>query len=437
MIKPLQHYAIPPKCENDPPKSCPAVENIDLSHLMPKSYEPRYDELKLEEANRLREDVTGAYTPQGGCTDGTYIYRAMVEADEKATKLQKLDMLGNVILEKTNTAYGHANDMTYCAKDGLLYIAHSSSTSIVYKVNPTTLELVDTINIGKTIWGIDYNATYDLFVLGGVGDVYFSVYTYDFKFMYRIKPDSTFTGSVRQGLTCNDNYIFVNVDNAYGTVIGNEVGSRILVYTWNAMFIKSLHLNIKEIEFAALLGNELIIGTYEGRDADDVKSGNLFKVPYDLYPGQTVQTGRPTDVSGGMNNLHRLPEGTPIRIWNGSANSGSITLQVPAVMEVHEDKPFRTLKFYFKGANQQIFEYKPADAGTVCLREVDITEAVEDTTIRIREARLTYNKTTKTYTFDSNQIQELKHDFSEDKITFTKNPDGVGVIEITEIWGVI
>lgn len=434
MIKPLKHYAIPPKCQNDN-SGCP----FNADSYMPKAWEPRYDELVLDDSNMLRNDVTGAYTPQGGCTDGTYIYRALVSSDEQPTKLQKLDMLGNVVLEVTNTAYGHANDMTYCSKDGLLYIAHSSSTSIVYKVNPSTLELVDTINIGKTIWGLDYNATYDLFVLGGVGDAYFSVYTYDFKFMYRIKPDSTFTGSVRQGLTCTDNYIFVALDNAYGTVIGNETGSRILVYTWNAMYIKSLHLNIKEIEFAALHNNELIIGTYEGRDEDDVKSGKLYKVKYDLYPGQTVQTGRPTDVSGGMNNLHRLPEGTPIRIWNGSANSGSITLQVPAVMEVHEDKPFRTLKFYFKGANQQIFEYKPSDAGTVCLREVDITEAVEDTTIRIREARLTYNRSTKTYTFGSNQIQEIKHDFSEDKITFTKDKDGTlaSLIELTEIWGVI
>ena len=138
-----------------------------------------------------------------------------------------------------------------------------------------------------------------------------------------------------------------------------------------------------------------------------------------------------------MNNLHRLPEGTPIRLWKGSVTSGSLTLQVPYRMDVNEDKPFRTLKFYYKGANQQIFEYKPSDAGTVCLREIDITEAVEDTTMRIREARLLYNKSTKTYTFQSNQIQEIKHDFSENKITFAKNPTGVEPIELTEIWGVI
>lgn len=436
-IKPIKHYAIPPKCENDPPKSCPAVDNIDLTHLMPKSWESRYDELELNEGNRLRNDQTGGYTPQGGCTDGTYIYRAMVENDEQPTRLQKIDMTGAVVMEKTDTSYGHANDMTYCSKDGLLYITHSSSTSIVYKVDPITLTLVDTIDIGRTIWGIDYNATDDLFILGGVGDAYLSVYTYDFNFMYRIKPDNQFTGMVRQGITSNENYIFVSLDNAYGTILGNEQGSRLAVYTWNGLFIKMLHLSISEIEFAALNGNEIIIGTYEGRDADDVKSGMLYKVAYDLYPGQTNITGRPTDVSGGLNNLQRLPEGTPVRLWRGTANSGTITLKVPSRMAVNENEPFRTLKFYYKGANQCIFEYKPSNAGTVALREIDITEAVEDTTIRIREARLTYTPSTKTYKFDSNQIQEIKHDYSEDKITFAKNPEGVANIEISEIWGII
>ena len=433
-IKPLKHYSIPPKCTTEYGK-CPAA-GIEYVYV-PKSWEPRYDELKLDDAYRLRDDITDTYTPQGGCTDGTYIYRAMVEHDDKPAKIQKLDLFGNIVTERTLDVLGHANDMTYCSKDGYIYVAHSSSTSIVYRLNRDTLALVDTLNIGRTIWGIDYNATYDLFVLGGVGDAYLSIYTYDFKFMYRIKEENAFTGMVRQGITCTDNYIFVALDNAYGTVEGNDMGSRIMVYTWNALFIKSYFLDIKEIEFAAVLDGELIIGTYEGRDEEDIKSGRLFKVPYDLYPNQTVQTGRPTDVSGGMNNLQRLPEGTPVRLWQGSAKDGSITLQVPAALLVNEDEPFRTLKFYYKGANQNIFEWKLVNTGTVCLREIDITEAVEDTTIRIREARLTYNHITKTFTFNSNQVQGIFNDISENVITFPKNPEGIEPIEISEIWGII
>lgn len=433
-IKPLKHYLIPPKCQNDP-SGCP----FDADSYMPKTWEQRYSALELTEANRLRNDTTGAYTPQGGCTDGTYIYRALVAHDDQPTMLQKFDMSGMLVGQSTLNVYGHANDMTYCSKDGLLYIAHSSSTSIVYKVDPNSLSLVDTINVGPAIWGIDYNETDDVFILGNVGAAYLSVYTYNFDFMYRIKMNNPFSGLVRQGISSNSNYIFLALDNVYGATSTDAGGSRIMVYTWNGMFIKSYFLDIKEIEFVAVNGNKLIIGTYEGRDEYDIKSGELYAVEFDLYPGQTVQTGRPTDVSGGMNNLQRLPEGTPVRLWKGTASSGSIKLQVPSRMGVDEDGPFRTLKFYFKGANQNIFEWKPMNTGTVALREVDITEAVEDTTIRIREARLTYNPATKTFTFGSNQIQQISHDFSEDKITFPKDKTGeiAELIEISEIWGVV
>lgn len=438
MIKPIKHYAIPPKCQNDT-SGCPMTGVV--GDYIPKAWEPRYSELLLNEGNRLRSEQTGAYTPQGGCSDGTFIYRCLVKEDEEGTWLQKFDLMGNLILEKSSTSFGHANDMTYCSKDNLLYIAHSSSTAIVYKVNPTTLDLVDTINIGRAIWGIDYNATDDLFVLGGVGDAYLSVYTYDFDFMYRIKEDNAFTGGVRQGITCTENYIFVNLDNAYGTVIGNEQGSRIMVYTWNGMFIKSYFLNIKEIEFSAVVGSELIIGTYEGRDADDVKSGELYKVPFDLYPSQTNITGRPTDVSGGLNNLQRLPEGTPVRLWRGSATTSGTVLKfnIPKRLVVDEDGPFRYFKIRFKGANQQVFDWYPTNNGVATLREVDITDAVEDTTIRIRETRLVFDHTTQTFTIDTNFMEQIKQDFSENTITITKDREGTlaDLNEVTQVWGII
>ena len=436
LIKPLKHYAIPPKCQNDT-SGCPFSDIPD--DYVPRSWETRYDELKLDAGYLMKEEKTGAYTQQGGCTDGTYIYRAFVEHDDQPTKLQKLDMFGNLVLEKVNTSYGHANDMTYCDKDGLLYIAHSSSTSVVYKVDPATLELVDTINVGPALWGIDYNPVDDLFVLGPVGSAFLSVYNYDFEFMYRIKMDNAFSGMVRQGITCNDNYIFVNLDNAYGTVLENTKGSRIMVYTWNAMFIKSYHLDMPEIEFAALNGNELIIGTYEGRDTENIKSSKLYKVPFDLYPEQTVITGRPTDVSGGLNNLQRLPEGTMVRLFNGSAKTGTVKLKKPARLVVDEDGPFRYLKIRFKGANQRVVDYFLLNTGTLCLSETDITDAVEDSTFRVREARLTFDKSAQAFNFVDNFIEEIKYDKSEDKIIVTKTEveGSISFIEIGDIWGVV
>lgn len=438
MIKAIRHYAIPEKCKQG--AKCPFEDIVNT--LMPKAWEPRYTSLVISDEHLLRTDTTGAYTPQGGCTDGTYIYRALVQEDEFNTILQKIDMAsGEIVLEKNNYSYGHANDMTFNKTDGYLYIAHSSSTSIVYKVDPATLEYVDTIQLSTSIWGIAYNNVDNLWIVGTVGSAYLSVYYSDWDFMYRIKPQNAYTGSVRQGVSCDENYIYVAVDNAYGTIEGNEDGSRIYVYTWNGMFIKSIHVPIKEIEWNCAHDGYLYIGTYEGRDANDIKSGKIYKIPLDLYPNQTVITGRPTDVSGGLNNLQRLPEGTPVRLWTGSVKgTGTITLKsVNTRLVVDEDSPFRYLRFRFKGANQQVFDWYPTNNGVVALRETDITDAQEDTTIRIREARVTFNKSTQTFVVETNFIEQIKQDVSENLITITKDREGAlaDLIEITQIWGVV
>ena len=160
-----------------------------------------------------------------------------------------------------------------------------------------------------------------------------------------------------------------------------------------------------------------------------------------MYPEQTVITGRPTEVSGGINNLQRLPEGTPVRLWTGSIKEGSLTLDSASTsLKVDEDSPFRYLRFRFKGANQQVFDWYPLNAGTVALREVDITAAESDTNLRIREMTLLFNPSTQVFTVERNVIEAILYDKSEDKMVVTKTIDdstSVARIELTQIWGVI
>lgn len=432
----LSHYAIPKTC-GGVTSSCPLAA-VDLSGLMPKAWETRYTEILPDAADLLREDETGAYTPQGACTDGTYIYRALVEHDESATRLQKLRVdTGELVTQVTNTSYGHANDMCYAK--GFLYIAHSSSTSIVYKVDAETLTLVDTFNVSSTIWGIDYDPEHDLFIVGSVGAAYFSVYYPDFTFMYRIKPQNPFYGMVRQGIACDVNYIYVALDNAYGAVIENEKGSRVMVYTWNGIFVKSIYIPIAEIEWAFTHNGFIYYGTYEGRDDNDVKHGKIYRTAFDLYPQQTVITGRPTDVSGGVNNLQRLPEGTPVRLWTGSVSTAATTFTLDSAahgITVDENAPFRYLRFRFKGANQNVFDWYPANDGVPVLREFDITSATSDSNMRFREMRLTFDPKTQRFTCESNFVEQLFSDVSENTLKLTKDTATDG-IELIQIWGIV
>lgn len=408
------------------------------SGSVPKSWLTKYTEIDLSEATTLRYDITGKYTPQGGCVSGAYIYRAMVREDHLPTILQKIRISdGSIVAERADHAYGHANDMFM--KNGKLFILHSSSTNIVYEVNPNTLEYIAESNVGATRWGQAYNSVDGVDVVGTVGSAYFSVYL-NGEFMYRIKPDNAFSGLVRQGIFCTENYIGVVLDNAYGAAIENEKGSRVMFYTWNGIFIKSVYIPIAEIEWADYSEGILYFGTYEGRDMADTKSGYIYSIPFDLYPEQTVLTGRPTDVSGGLDNLQRLPEGTHVKLWEGNVSSGEIILSSTQTrLQVDEDGPFRYLIFEFDGANAQTMIWYPKNNGVVALRETDVTAAVSDSTIRHRETRLIFNTGLQKFIIDSAFIEEIKFDVSENKLTINKLPTTgeVSAIAVRSIWGII
>ena len=116
---------------------------------------------------------------------------------------------------------------------------------------------------------------------------------------------------------------------------------------------------------------------------------------------------------------------------------GVITLNKPSRLVIDEDGPFRYFKFKFDGANACVFDWFPTNGGTVCLREFDVTAAVEDSTTRFRETRLLFNNAAQTFSIESCIIEEIKFDKSENKITITKNPASVDCIKVRTIWGII
>ena len=406
------------------------------NNSVPRGWLTRYSEIKLSDAQLLRDDITGAYTPQGACVYGAYIYRALVKEDEEPAIIQKIRITdGEIVAESNARAYGHANDLF--VKEGFLYVLHSSSTNIVYRLNLETLAYIDETASGPVRWGQAYNSVDKIDVIGNVGSAYFSIYN-NGSFMYRIKPDNAFSALVRQGIFCTENYIGVVLDNAYGAVIENNKGSRVMFYTFNGMFIQSVYIPIAEIEWADYVDGKLYFGTYDGRDPNDVKSGKIYVIPFDLFPEQTNITGRPTDVSGGLNNLQRLPEGTPVKLWQGEMSSGVVKLFTAGTrLQVDEDGPFRYLIFEYDGANANTCLWFPKNNGVPILREFDITAATEDSNLRFREMRMTFNPSTQEFTIASNLVEQLLSDVSAGTLVMTKSPEGLSGIKIRSIWGVV
>lgn len=445
MIDNLEHYAIPQNCKPVVPPECPAL-NIDLSGLMPKAWEVRYTELKVSDGAVLRDDVTGAFTPQGACSDGNYIYRALVQDNSASTKLQKIDMYsGEILLEKENTSYTHANDMTYCSKDGYIYIAHANVTSICSRVDPVTLEEVDRFDIGGDTWGISYNAHDNVFIVGVTGSTYLSVYSYDWEFIYRLKMNNNYSTLVKQGLWCNQFYIFAGLDNRYGTINGNEYGSRIMVYTWTGDFIKSIYLDIDELEWLhvqcdTLNGNyasrgTLYVGTYEGRDENDIKSGRIITYNFDLYPDQTAPAGRTSDISGGLNRIHRCQEGTHIKLFSGNVSSGSFKLNLLPYTLVSS---FRYLVFWVYGSNYKTVQMLRTGT-TYAIRENNMSNGADNTDLFEREIQLELKSDNQTFEITHSICQRMKFN-TDGTVSVLKERDTFSTLtglSIREVWGII
>lgn len=425
VIKELRHYAINCKkvIEDDEP------EPVDLSGLVPKNWLVNYDELEL---TTLRASYPDGRTCQGGCTDGEYIYRALISSNSEATTLEKIDInTGEVILSNTSVSYTHANDMTYCSKDGYLYIAHGSENNTkVSKVNRISLELVETFTIGSGIWSIAYNEVDDLWIVGISGGYYFTIYDSNWSLVYRLRPANAPVGYVKQSICCDDNYIY----GIYWDSINK--GGIINVITWNGMFVKRYRVPVSyEVEFIDKVDNTFIIGAYDGRDDNDIRNNSIYKADFDMYPDVEGNSLRPSDIEGGINHLERLPDGTQVCLFRGNANNGYI----PIVSSKIQLTAFRSIKVVAVGTNQFTTDWF---RGGLCrISETNLVDAVDSSQLYYREMMLEWdadnsrfkvlnNLTQRQYVDTDGTVKWLKEEISQGNTTQE-------FLYISQIWGIV
>lgn len=423
-IKEIKHWAIPEDC-----CGLHQPEEETNGDYVPKDWLLNYSELKL---STLRESYADGRTCQGGCTDGEYIYRALIDVNSELTTLQKIDKnTGAIVMSVTETSYTHANDMCYCSKDGYLYIAHGSeNNTLISRVNRNTLKEVDRFTIDSGIWSIAYNAEDDVFITGISGGYYFTVFTYNWEMIYRLRPHEAPYGYVKQSITCDANYIYA------GYYRGDGKGSLIYIFTWNGMFIKRFIIpaDRNELEFVDRIGNIFYIGFYDGRDTAMVRHNHIATAMFDIYEGVTGSTLRPTDVEGGLNALQRLPDGSEVCVWRGSARSGTLQCQNKITRNA-----FRYYKIVGVGHNQ--FTRDWFKGGRCKITETNLDDAVGELNIDYKECILEYDLATNSFTFVTNVTQ--KHYINAEgtittaKGSLTNNPNDLTIIEITQIWGIV
>jgi len=194
---------------------------------------------------------------QGAATDGTYLYYCIEnQALEKhESYIYKIDIAtGKIVTRSKSLQLDHSNDMTYNPKLNQLVVVHNApNRKLVSFVDVTTLEKIETINIGREIFCMAYNEKRDQYVVGLSGGQTFCVLDSNFEYIREYSPVAS-TGYTTQGMTCDDNFLYFAQSGA----------NVVVVYDWDGYQVAIIPIEFTNIETEniCIVGNDIYIGFY-------------------------------------------------------------------------------------------------------------------------------------------------------------------------------
>ena len=208
----------------------------------------------------LRADVEYLFTvpypddlhknPQGGFMDreGKYYYQVFLNRDNTTNEAGNQDIIikydvqtHKIVGRSGELSLNHANDITWFPEKNALIVVHNNpNRGRISFVDPDTLQVVDSTDIGMNIYCMDYSEKLDRFVIGVSGGQNFRFLKNDFKMTDRnLRMATSLTaGYTTQGCSADDNYIYF--------VLYNE--NVITVYDWSGNFVSLIHFDVGTIE---------------------------------------------------------------------------------------------------------------------------------------------------------------------------------------------
>lgn len=156
---------------------------------------------------------------QGGCTDGKYFYIVLenqkvdgeggYHKNSHFSKIFKLDVKTLELVQVSEPLpIDHGNDLTYNSRKGLLVVSHNQPNfKYLSFINPETLEIVETVKDNALMmYAVAYHAKTDRYAVGISNGYDLGVLDGELKFLNRY--DGVNTGYIKQGIDCDDNYIY-------------------------------------------------------------------------------------------------------------------------------------------------------------------------------------------------------------------------------------
>ena len=214
---------------------------------------------------QLSGSVTANGNKQGACTDGEYIYQTSGDA----SNYTYMTIIKYKISDGTSTSktfngtpnLGHANDATYCSKDGCIYICSMLADGSIIVLDADTLDYVKTVYAVNGdgdpyyVWQICYDRLANRFYSSCGAGV--AIYDEDWNYVGSMQapahPSATAQGCETDGeyiyrVTYNPNLLDVmTVDGEYVTTITNPMSGEpeTLMYDWNGKYYFNKNANGK------------------------------------------------------------------------------------------------------------------------------------------------------------------------------------------------
>lgn len=222
----------------------------------------------IDLSNKVIEfsDIDG-YGMQGFSNNDKYLFVVLISNDEESSIIKVYDI--NTFKEYNTIHYsslGHANDVTYNSKEDRFYVARSGGSSLIDAFDGTTLEYIDTIDVGYPIRSLTYIDELDKYAVrvvstGYMMDSTFNIDSTPFVMGLGISPKIG-----RQGWTFYNGFLYYS--NWSWIRYGGDGSNFIKVYNLDGYVIDKYYIEpgLGELENVSFNNNKMILGfnCYDG-----------------------------------------------------------------------------------------------------------------------------------------------------------------------------